>query len=316
MTTDVRMKKVIAAELNRRTEQMRREIDEFLMYLSADRGYSPRTIRTYAGDLSAFSEFLQNVDSELRWDDVDGDLVRRWVMERMKHHTQPQTVKRQLSALRSFFKYRQRVGRGDGNPVRHVGNPKVEKRLPDYVKEPEMERLFDVVAFSDDFCGCRDRLLVLLLYSTGVRVSELQGLTVASLDLEKGELKVTGKRNKQRIIPFGEELRQELAAYIDKRNGSVPSVSDRLFVRADGKPMQYHEVRLVVRNALSAVTTLKKKSPHVLRHTFATAMLNNGAELEAVKELLGHESLAATEVYTHATFAELKKEYELAHPRA
>lgn len=295
---------------------MKGEIDEFLMYLSGDRGYSPRTVKTYAGDLLAFSEYLQSIDAELRWDDVDGDLVRRWVMERMKQHTTPQTVKRQLSSLRSFFKYRHRVGRGDGNPVRYVGNPKVEKRLPDYVKESEMERLFDAVAFSDDFNGCRDRMLVLFLYTTGVRVSELLGLTLPALDLEKGELKVTGKRNKQRIIPFGDELRQEIAKYLNWREQNVPAISNRLFVRSDGAPMQYNEVRIVVRNALSAVTTMKKKSPHVLRHTFATAMLNNGAELEAVKELLGHESLAATEVYTHATFAELKKEYEQAHPRA
>lgn len=295
---------------------MKGEIDEFLMYLSGDRGYSPRTVKTYAGDLLAFSEYLQSIDAELRWDDVDGDLVRRWVMERMKQHTTPQTVKRQLSSLRSFFKYRHRVGRGDGNPVRYVGNPKVEKRLPDYVKESEMERLFDAVAFSDDFNGCRDRMLVLFLYTTGVRVSELLGLTLPALDLEKGELKVTGKRNKQRIIPFGDELRQEIAKYLSWREQNVPAISNRLFVRSDGAPMQYNEVRIVVRNALSAVTTMKKKSPHVLRHTFATAMLNNGAELEAVKELLGHESLAATEVYTHATFAELKKEYEQAHPRA
>ena len=295
---------------------MKGEIDEFLMYLSGDRGYSPRTVKTYAGDLLAFSEYLQSIDAELRWDDVDGDLVRRWVMERMKQHTTPQTVKRQLSSLRSFFKYRHRVGRGNGNPVRYVGNPKVEKRLPDYVKESEMERLFDAVAFSDDFNGCRDRMLVLFLYTTGVRVSELLGLTLPALDLEKGELKVTGKRNKQRIIPFGDELRQEIAKYLNWREQNVPAISNRLFVRSDGAPMQYNEVRIVVRNALSAVTTMKKKSPHVLRHTFATAMLNNGAELEAVKELLGHESLAATEVYTHATFAELKKEYEQAHPRA
>ena len=295
---------------------MREEIDEFLMYLSGDRGYSLRTVKTYAGDLLAFSEYLQSIDAELRWDDVDGDLVRRWVMERMKQQAKPQTVKRQLSTLRSFFKYRHRVGRGQGNPVRYVGNPKVEKRLPDYVKESEMEHLFDAVTFSDDFCGCRDRMLVLFLYTTGVRVSELLGLTIPAIDLEKGELKVTGKRNKQRIIPFGEELCQEIAEYLRRREQSVPAVSNRLFVCSDGAPMQYNKVRLVVRNALSAVTTLKKKSPHVLRHTFATAMLNNGAELEAVKELLGHESLAATEVYTHATFAELKKEYEQAHPRA
>lgn len=300
----------------RRGTRMRSEIDEFRMYLSGDRGYSPRTISTYVSDLSAFSEYLRSVDANLRWDDVDGDLVRRWVMERMKHHTAPQTVKRQLSTLRSFFKYRHRMGRGDANPVRYVGNPKVENRLPTYVKESEMERLFEVEAFGDDFIGRRNRLLVLLLYTTGVRVSELMGLTLSSLDLEKGELKVTGKRNKQRIVPFGEELKKELKDYLELRSQSVPAVGNHLFVRIDGRQMQYHEVRLVVRNALSMVTTLKKKSPHVLRHTFATAMLNNGAELEAVKELLGHESLAATEVYTHATFAELKKEYEQAHPRA
>ena len=313
---DVESGLAIAEMIASLSKPTRSEIDEFRMYLSGDRGYSPRTISTYVSDLSAFSEYLQSVDVNLRWDDVDGDLVRRWVMERMKHHTAPQTVKRQLSTLRSFFKYRHRMGRGDGNPVRYVGNPKVENRLPTYVKESEMERLFEVEAFGDDFIGRRNRLLVLLLYTTGVRVSELMGLTLSSLDLEKGELKVTGKRNKQRIVPFGEELQKELKGYLEQRSQSVPVVGNHLFVRIDGRQVQYHEVRLVVRNALSMVTTLKKKSPHVLRHTFATAMLNNGAELEAVKELLGHESLAATEVYTHATFAELKKEYEQAHPRA
>lgn len=179
-----------------------------------------------------------------------------------------------------------------------------------------MDRLLDDVAFGDDFTGRRDRLLLLLLYTTGIRAAELTALTVESVSLRAGELKVTGKRRKQRVIPFGPELAAAMEGYLPLRAERAPDAGGPLFVAPDGRPLRYGQVRRVVRTYLSAVTSQEKKSPHVLRHTFATVMLNHGAELEAVRELLGHASLAATEIYTHTTFADLKREYEHAHPRA
>ena len=178
--------------------------------------------------------------------------------------------------------------------------------------------MFDDVEYPDTFDGLRDRTILLTFYHTGIRLSELVGLNVADVNLSSGELKVTGKRNKQRVVPFGEELRQALKHYIDQRKEQLADGVDAgcLFLNNKKERIGKSMVRIIVVHYLSLVTTMKKRSPHVLRHTFATEMLNHGADLEAIKELLGHESVATTEVYTHTTFADLKKEYQLAHPRA
>ncbi len=289
-------------------------VKSFLNYLESDKGYSPLTVATYQSDLESFRRFFNRLDGTLAWDSIDADVVRRWMAERMGEGLNARTMRRGLTALRSFYRYQLMVGRVEVDPMLRVKNPKCVKPLPSFVKTQEMDSLLDRTKFAETPEGAQERLIVLMLYSTGVRLAELVGLCWKDVDLVAGEVKVTGKRNKQRIIPFGEELK---AALEDCRRATEPENGEApVFLNGKGKRITAPQAREIVKACLSRVTTQKKKTPHVLRHTFATAMLNSGAELEAVKQLLGHESLATTEVYTHTTFAELKKEYELAHPRA
>lgn len=291
------------------------EVDDFLAYLAGDRGYSVQTLETYRGALEDFGNYFRSLDSTLGWNSLDADVVRRWIALQMDSGCTGRTMAKKLSALRSFFRYRLRMGQIEVNPVSLVKNPKVVRKLPTFIREGEMDKLFDEVQFPDDYVGHRDYCMLLTFYSTGIRVSELIGLDVQDVDLSRGELKVTGKRNKQRIVPFGKELADVMRAYIESRSVLHPS-TQVLFLNTRKVRISYTAIRKVVEFYLSLVTTQKKKSPHVLRHTFATMMLNHGADLEAIKELLGHESISTTEVYTHTTFAELQKEYEQAHPRA
>ena len=205
----------------------------------------------------------------------------------------------------------------ESDPLRKVIGPKKKKTLPVFLKEREMNRLLDDIDFGEGFEGCRDRLIIEMFYATGMRLSELIGLDDACVDFSASLIKVTGKRNKQRLIPFGEELKKTMADYVNLRNEVVPVRQDgAFFVRKTGERLYRGMVECIVKRNLSKVTTVKKRSPHVLRHTFATVMLNHDAELGAIKELLGHQSLATTEIYTHTTFEELKKVYNQAHPRA
>lgn len=290
-------------------------IDKFLSYLAADRGYSPSTILTYQVALEDFERYFRNLDAELDWATLDADVIRRWMAQEMGQGITARTISKKLSALNSLYKYLLRMGLVTKNPTSLATRPKQTKPLPAFVKESDMDRLFDEVVFPTDYEGQRDRTILLLFYHTGIRVSELMGLDLADVSFQPNELKVTGKRNKQRIVPFGGELADALRQYLQVRH-ECRTQSEALFLNAKGNRVPYDKVRLAVRKYLSLVTTQKKKSPHVLRHTFATVMLNHGADLEAIKELLGHEDISTTEVYTHTTFAELKKEYEQAHPRA
>ena len=291
------------------------EIDDFLAYLIGDRAYSVRTIQTYEGALRDFENFFSSLDKGLTWKSVDADVVRQWMALQVEAGCVGRTMSKKLSALRSLFKYLLRCGVVDKDPMGLVRNPKLSKPLPVFIKECEMNRLFDEIEFPDDYFGHRDKTILLTFYNTGIRVSELLGLKVKDVDLVRNELVVLGKRNKQRIVPFGNELADSLRDYINIRSGINPR-SEALFLNAPNRCVTYAIVRKVVNDYLGMVTTQQKRSPHVLRHTFATVMLNHGADLESIKELLGHESISTTEVYTHTTFAELKKEYEQAHPRA
>lgn len=290
-------------------------IEDFLLYLCAERGYSQRTADTYGASLRDFRRFCMSLEGQPDWKHVDADVVRQWMAAEMQRGCTGRYVAKQLSALRSFYRYLLRMQRVQHDPVRLVKNPKVHLPLPTFLKDSEIDRLFDDVTYPEGFEGQRDRLVLLTFYHTGIRLSELRGLDVSDVDLMRGELKVTGKRNKQRIVPFGEELCSALKTYVELR-GQMACADGALFVTLKGKRMTKVQVYELVRHYLSLVTTQKKKSPHVLRHTFATAMLNHGADLEAIRDLLGHESIRTTEVYTHTTFADLKKEYERAHPRA
>ena len=291
-------------------------IKDFLNYLLLERNYSERTIVAYEADLREFEEYFKNTDAELDFRSVHSDNVRNWMVSLMDEGRSETSVNRKLSSLRSFYRFLLRRKEITVNPMLKVVGPKKKKPLPSFVREKDMDRLLDECSFGEGFEGYRDRTILEMFYATGMRLSELIGLNDADVDFSAKLIKVTGKRNKQRLIPFGNELAEDLHLYIKVRNEVMPQGAEAFFVLKDGKRMYPMAVYRIVKRNLSRVVSLKKRSPHVLRHTFATAMLNDSAELRSVKELLGHESLATTEIYTHATFEELKKVYEQAHPRA
>ena len=290
--------------------------DSFLDYLRYERNYSDDTVKAYGEDIRQFQEFGGEDVGLQSPSEVVVDVVREWMIHLMNLGYATTSVNRKLSSLRSYYKYLLRKGEVKVDPLRKITGPKNKKNLPVFLKESEMNRLLDDVDFGEGFEGCRDHLVIAMFYATGMRLSELIGLDDGDVDFAASVIKVTGKRNKQRLIPFGEELRVEMETYVKQRDESVPVRSDAFFVRKTGERLYPNIVRKIVTRNLSKVVTVKKRSPHVLRHTFATSMLNHEAELGAIKELLGHESLATTEIYTHTTFEELKKVYNQAHPRA
>lgn len=290
--------------------------DSFLDYLLYERNYSEKTVTAYRSDILELQKFGEEQQGNLTYKDVDATLVREWMVSLMDKGEAPSTVNRKLSSVRTYFKYLLSKGLVAADPLRKVTGPKQKKALPVFVREEEMNRLLDEVEFDEGFEGCRDHTIIETFYATGMRRAELIGLNDGDVDFSASQIKVTGKRNKQRLIPFDAELRRSLQDYVNMRNESVPVRSDAFFVRKTGERLYPGLVEQLVKRYLSKVVTVKKRSPHVLRHSFATAMLNNGADLGAIKELLGHESLATTELYTHTTFEELKKVYNQAHPRA
>ena len=290
--------------------------DSFLDYLRYERNYSEKTVLAYGEDISQLREFAQERMEKFDPAEVKPELVREWIVSLMDQGYTSTSVNRKLSSLRSFYKYLLRQGEVSVDPLRKITGPKNKKPLPSFLKESEMNKLLDDTDFGEGFKGCRDRLIIEMFYATGMRLSELIGLDDKDVDFSASLLKVTGKRNKQRLIPFGDELKETMLEYVDIRNEMISGRSDAFFVRENGERLYKNLVYNLVKRNLSKVVTLKKRSPHVLRHTFATTMLNNDAELSAVKELLGHSSLATTEIYTHTTFEELKKVYKQAHPRA
>lgn len=291
-------------------------IGEFLDYLRFEKNRSELTVSSYAEDLEGFEAYFKNLDMLLSWETVDADVIRGWMESMMDKGNRATSVNRRLSALRSFYRYalaHQKVAR---DPSRMIKGPKKAKPLPQFLKEEEMNRLLDVVEWGDDFESVRARTMLMTFYETGIRLSELTGLDDMAIDWANHAVKVLGKRNKQRIIPLGEELEHTLLIYIRVRDEQVKAGNGALFVTRKGERMSGDQVRNEVKRCLSLVSTLSKRSPHVLRHTFATAMLNHEAGLESVKKLLGHESLSTTEIYTHTTFEQLKRVYQEAHPRA
>ena len=291
-------------------------INEFLNYLKFERNRSDLTIKNYREDLRAFKEFYGNLEGCHSWKSVDSDIIRDWMESMMDKGNNATSINRRLSALRSFYRFALARKLVDKDPVHGVTGPKKGRPLPQFLKENEMDRLLDAESWTESFEDVRDRTVIMTFYETGIRLSELIGLDDSMVDFSNRQLKVTGKRNKQRVIPFGEELLATLRDYMKCRDKEVNLQSDALFVTAKGQRMTSSQVREAVRRNLSKVCTLKKRTPHVLRHTFATAMLNNKAGIESVKKLLGHESLSTTEIYTHTTFEQLKREYYSAHPRA
>jgi integrase/recombinase XerC len=290
--------------------------DDFLHYLIAEKAYSAATVKEYDIALSGFGDFVEKQGRLLDWTTIEDGDIREWIVSLMDKGSAASTVNTWLSALRSFYRYLLSRRIVEHDPTLRIEGPKKKRPLPYFIKESEMDRLLDDVDFGTGYEAVRDHMILQTFYSTGIRLAELVGLNVVDLDFGAHTLKVTGKRNKQRIIPMGQELEAEARAYLEERRQTFGSADGPLFLSKKGARISRGVVEQKVKHYLSLVTTQKKRSPHVLRHSFATAMLNHGAEISVVKELLGHESLATTEIYTHTTFEELKKIYNNAHPRA
>ena len=291
-------------------------IQRFLDYLKFERNRSNLTVKNYGDDLRAFETFCKDQNEPISWEAVDADVIRNWMEHMMDKGNNATSINRRLSALRSFYRFALSRKLVSKDPAHSITGPKRSKPLPQFLKEREMDRLLQPDLWTDGYEDVRNRTIVMTFYETGIRLSELTGLDDDTVDFVNHQLKVTGKRNKQRIIPFGDELDSALRSYIERRNAELTNRTEGLFLTSKGERITPEQVRKSVQRNLSKVCTLKKRSPHVLRHTFATAMLNNKAGIESVKKLLGHESLTTTEIYTHTTFEQLKREYSDAHPRA
>ncbi len=291
-------------------------IDSFLKYLQFEKRLSPHTLIAYQNDLRQFSSFLTNSFELNSPESADHGMIRSWVIDLVEEKLDPSSVNRKIACLRSFFKYLQRQDVIIKDPMLKIRVLKTKKKLPAFVKESDMLSVLDNTGYEATFDGIRNRLIIELLYGTGMRLSELINLKENQIDLKNRTLKVLGKRNKERVIPFSKSLVSILEEYRTmKRKEITESEPNLLLVTNQGTPCYPILVYRIVKNFLKTTHT-NKKSPHVLRHTYATHLLNNGAEINAVKDLLGHSSLAATQVYTHNSIEKLKKAFDQAHPKA
>ena len=290
--------------------------EKFINYLRYEKNYSSHTEISYFKDLTQFQNFIKNEIGQFDPFTISSDQIRMWIVKLMEKGQKSSTVNRKLSTIKSFYKFLQKKELMEMNPARYIQGPKIETKLPSFVRHSDMLKVLSSDSFTDDFEGHRNRFLIELLYLTGMRREELVMLKNSDVDLYSNLLHVHGKGNKDRLIPISEKTNQLFINYTCIRNDKVENRAPYLFVRKNGKRLYSEMVYSIVNKHLSDVKTLSVKSPHVLRHSFATAMLNNGAEINAIKNLLGHASLSSTQIYTHVTFKELKKVYNNAHPRA
>ena len=295
-------------------------VDRFIEYIKFEKRYSAHTVISYRTDLEQFLSYLTTIYKTEKIEEADYLIVRSWFVSLMQAKISPRSINRKKTTLKSFYKFLIKEGVITVNPMNKVISPKTSKRLPVFVEKEKMKKLLDdsEVDFGNDFTGIRNLMIIEMLYATGMRVSELVNLKMSDIDLYNCTIKVLGKRNKERIIPFGKNLRENIEKYnkIKEATFSEELIEEQFFLTSRGKKIYQKLAYRVVNYYLSVITTLDKKSPHVLRHTFATHMLNNGADLNAIKELLGHANLSATQVYTHNTIEKLKNIYKQAHPRA
>lgn len=293
-------------------------IQEFLKYLEFEKRYSFHTLKSYETDLRQFSEFCLKQPGDFRPAEITHKLIRTWLVDMVDHGLSPRSINRKISSLKSFFGFMLASGNIESNPMLKILSPKTDKKLPSFVEKENINNLLDMWELKDTFRGWRDFLIIEIFYFTGIRLSELINLKIADVNLNELTIKVLGKRNKERLVPFTAVLKRDVLRYLDLRKQETGGYAhnDFLFITQSGKKLYPVMVYRIVRSYLQLVTQVEKRSPHVLRHTFATHMLNNGADLNAIKELLGHSNLSATQVYTHNTFEKLKKVYKQAHPRA
>lgn len=293
-------------------------IQEFLDYLKYERNLSPRTVDSYGEDLRIFSDYCETLEEPASLESADSDVIRGWIEAMMDKGDKPTSVNRRLSALHSFYRFAVRRKLVSKDPSYGIVGPKRSKPVPAFVREKDMQRLLDGEGMWDGtlYKDVRARTIISMFYNTGVRLAELVGMDDGDVDYVRKQVTVTGKRNKQRIIPLGDKMLSELRRYVAMRDDTGARASEALFTNDKGERIGRAQVAAIVRDGLSRVTTQKKRSPHVLRHTFATAMLNDDAGLESVRLLLGHTGLEATEIYTHVTFEQLRKAYDKAHPRS
>jgi integrase/recombinase XerC len=291
--------------------------ESFLQYLQIEKRYSPHTVRSYSNDLDQFYSFLSSQGLSPDPESVTSFDIRGWIVSMIDNNYSTVSVHRKISCLRVFFRYLRKEGKIKADPLEKVVLPKRKKSLPVFVEEEALNKFLDTYDFGEGFSGLRSRTIIEMLYTTGMRRSELIGLRNIDVDLAEGSVKVTGKRNKQRIIPLVKPFIKRLEEYMEVRETVISAGSDGWFFITDkGNKLYDKYVYNIVNNYLALVTTIEKRSPHILRHTFATHMLNHGADLNSIKELLGHANLSATQIYTHNTFEKLRKIYKQAHPRA
>jgi len=289
--------------------------ESFVNYLKFEKRFSSHTVVAYKNDLDQFVQFCIEVVGEFNVNKTDSKLVRGWIVHLMENKLSARSVNRKITTVKSFFKYLMKELIVEKNPATYLSLPKIRKKLPNFVEENNLHHLLDNGFFDVDFKGIRDKLIITLLYGTGIRLAELLLLKDSDFDTKMCLIKVLGKRKKERIIPYPTSINSLLEAYFNIRNTEIGFKTERLLVTENGKPVYEKLIYRVVNNNLAKVTLLEKKSPHVLRHTYATHLLNKGADLNAVKELLGHVNLAATQIYTHTSFERLHDIYKQAHPR-
>lgn len=287
--------------------------EDFINYIRFEKRFSNHTIVAYQNDLLQFSDFLQSTYNTNEISDANHLLIRSWIVDLMNKKITPRSVNRKITTLKTFYKFLLRQKIVSENPMLKIQAPKTSKKLPVFVEKEKMDALLDNIEFGDDFSGKRNKLIIELFYSTGMRLTELINLKITDVDFYNNQLKVLGKRNKERIIPFSQELKLTIENYLAVKK--QVSNNEFLLTLNSGKKLYEKFVYNIVKSYLSHVTTIDKKSPHVLRHTFATHMLNNGADLNAIKDLLGHANLSATQIYTHNTVEKLKNIHKQAHPR-
>lgn len=291
-------------------------IQPFLDHLRFEKRYSQHTLISYQTDLEQFFAYLASQFNSPDVPTITAMFIRSWLAEMKEEGLESRSLNRKISSLKSFFKFQLKNGMIQQSPMTTIVSPKLNKRLPAFVEEKDMKTLLDYVEFTDDWKGRTEKLVLQLFYSTGMRLSELIGLKESQVDDSLKQIKVLGKGNKERLIPVSPELLQLLKTYAREKPVQQEEKDPKLFLTEKGKPLQPRQVYGFVKQHLASVTTIQKKSPHILRHSFATHLMNNGADLNAVKELLGHSSLAATQVYTHNTIEKLKEVFKKAHPKA